>query len=95
VSNDALAAQAKNESTPLITRLLARDMAGNADVWTERNDKHLKLSAEAADTRLLFQEAERPKVFRLRSPSSFENASPHVVPVGSQADLSDLKVKSE
>jgi hypothetical protein len=68
VSNDALAAEAKNENTPYLTRLIASEMAGKADTWTARNGKHLELASEVADTRLLFQAAERPKVFRMRNP---------------------------
>ncbi|WWC72797.1 uncharacterized protein I206_106761 [Kwoniella pini CBS 10737] len=82
----------KDNSLPVVTRLLAQ-ITPKAEVWTQRNDKHLELSKEAAETKLLFQEAERPKVLRMRYPSSFEQASPHNIAVGSQADLTDLKVQ--
>jgi hypothetical protein len=54
-------------SLPLFSRILAR-ITPKAETWTERNEKHLKLTMEAADDRLLFQEAERPKIHRLRNP---------------------------
>ncbi|WWC64978.1 uncharacterized protein I303_107592 [Kwoniella dejecticola CBS 10117] len=82
----------KDSSLPAVTRLLA-SITPKAEVWTQRNDKHLELSKEAAETKLLFQEAERPKVLRMRYPSAFEQASPHNIAVGSQTDLSDLKVQ--
>lgn len=69
MSNDALVAESKSDKTPYVTRLIASRIAGNNDVWTERNAKHLELAAEAADTKLLFQAAEQPKVYRLRNPS--------------------------
>ena len=37
-----------------------------AGLWKARAAKHLELAKEAADDKLLFQEAERPKVRRLR-----------------------------
>lgn len=51
--------------TPYITRLLAK-YTPSAQLWTERNDKHLELTKQAAEDRLLVQEAERPKVWRMR-----------------------------
>jgi len=69
VSNDALAADAKDDKVPWLTRVIASEMAGKADTWAERNSKHLELAAEVADTKLIFQEAERPKVWRMRNPS--------------------------
>jgi hypothetical protein len=55
------------ESTPLVTRLLAQNTT-EAKIWSERNDRHLELSTEKAQERLLFQEAERPRVHRMRYP---------------------------
>ncbi|RSH78664.1 uncharacterized protein EHS24_002393 [Apiotrichum porosum] len=95
LSNDALEAKAKDESAPWLTRVLSKELAGEDAVWTKRNDKHLELACEAADTKLIIQDAERPKVHRLTYPSAFEQASPHSIAVGSQCDLSDLVVKSE
>ncbi|TYJ51686.1 hypothetical protein B9479_007736 [Cryptococcus floricola] len=77
---------------PWLTRWFVRETE-KAEVWRERADRHLELEKERADGRLLVQEAERPRVLRMRYPSRFEQASPFNIPVGSQVDLSDLKVR--
>ncbi|GAK63140.1 uncharacterized protein PAN0_002d1343 [Moesziomyces antarcticus] len=64
-----------------------------SSVWKERNARHLELVKEKAEERLLFQDAERPPVHRLRYTQIFEQASPHGIGAGSQVDLSDLKIK--
>ncbi|CDU25720.1 uncharacterized protein SPSC_05891 [Sporisorium scitamineum] len=64
-----------------------------SSVWKERNARHLELVKEKAEERLLFQDAERPPVHRLRYTGTFEQASPHAVGPGTQVDLSDLKIK--
>lgn len=48
-----------------ITKYLAYNMP-EAGLWKARNAKHLDLAKEAADDKLLFQEAERPKIRRIR-----------------------------
>lgn len=53
---------------PLFSRVLAQ-MTPEAKTWTERNERHLELTREAAEDRLLFQEAERPRIHRLRNPA--------------------------
>lgn len=55
------------QTLPLFSRILAQ-LTPEAKTWTERNEKHLKMTIEAADDRLLFQEAERPRIHRLRNP---------------------------
>lgn len=50
-----------------MTRWLAKQTE-KAEVWAQRNEKHLELTKEAAETKLLFQEGERPKVLRMRYP---------------------------
>ncbi|KAL8292856.1 hypothetical protein RQP46_000550 [Phenoliferia psychrophenolica] len=82
------------ENPSPITTYLAAHMP-EAGLWKARAAKHLELAKEAADDKLLFQDAERPKVRRLRYLGTFEQASPNGIPVGSQADLSDLVIKSE
>lgn len=94
-NNEALTAQKDDGKVPLVTRYLASRLEGTAGVNDERSDKHLELSVEAADTRLLFQEAEQPKVWRMTYPSSFDQASPNCIGVGTQISLQDLKVKSD
>lgn len=68
VSPDAFDATSTSKDAPLITRLLAA-YTPSAKTWTERNDKHLELVKDAAEERLLFQEAERTRVWRWRNAS--------------------------
>ncbi|KAJ9097391.1 hypothetical protein QFC20_006215 [Naganishia adeliensis] len=82
------------QTLPWFSRVLAQ-ITPKAKTWTERNEKHLKMAMEAADDRLLFQEAERPRIHRLRNPGIFESASPNCVIVGDTIDLSDLVVKGD
>lgn len=51
---------------PYLTRYISHNLAPDADKFKERNDKHLELAKQAADDKLLFQEAERPRMRRLR-----------------------------
>ncbi|KAI0319175.1 hypothetical protein OF83DRAFT_1163084 [Amylostereum chailletii] len=63
--------------------------------WATRNAKHLQLSSELSEAQHVIQGACRPPVRRYRYPQKFELASPFSVPVGTDVDLSDLKVKSD
>ena len=64
----SLSPSASTADQPWLTRTLAKYTPG-ADVWKARNERHLELAVRAAEDRVLFQEAERPKVLRLRYPS--------------------------
>lgn len=50
---------------PFLTRYIAHHLPA-AGLWKARNEKHLELAKAAAEDKLLFQEAERPKVKRMR-----------------------------
>ncbi|GAA6058907.1 hypothetical protein JCM10212_002859 [Sporobolomyces blumeae] len=78
-----------------LTRYIAYNLSPSAEKFRERNEKHLELAKQAADDKLLFQEAEKPRIKRLRYLGTFDQASPNGIPVGSQADLSGLVIKSE
>ena len=67
VSPDQFSSTSTSSDAPWVTRQLAK-YTPESKVWTDRNDKHLELSKEKAEERLLFQEAERPKVHRMRYP---------------------------
>lgn len=95
VSNDNLEKEAADKNAPWITRWYANNMKGDGKLWEERNAKHLELTMEAADTRLLYNEAELPKTYRLKNPSSFLQASPHSIGVGTQADLNGTLIKED
>ncbi|GAA5826485.1 hypothetical protein JCM11251_002391 [Rhodosporidiobolus azoricus] len=83
------------EEQPWLTRYIAYNLNPTSEKWKARNDKHLELAKQAADDKLLFQEAERSRMRRLRYLGTFDQASPNGIEVGSQADLSDLVIKSE
>ncbi|KAI9282593.1 hypothetical protein BY458DRAFT_125646 [Sporodiniella umbellata] len=65
----------------------------------EQNDNinaaHLAGAEAAAEYKLFAQEAQRPLIYRMRYPESFERASARGLVTGLQADLSDLKVKKD
>ncbi|BGP16894.1 hypothetical protein JCM10213_007339 [Rhodosporidiobolus nylandii] len=83
------------EQQPWLTRYIAYNLNPTSDKWRERNEKHLELAKQAADDKLLFQEAEKSRMRRMRYPGAFGQASPNGIEVGSQADLSGLVIKSE
>ncbi|EJT51819.1 hypothetical protein A1Q2_02984 [Trichosporon asahii var. asahii CBS 8904] len=95
VSNDNLEKEAADKNAPWITRWYANNMKGDGKLWDERNAKHLELTMQAADTRLLYNEAELPHVYRLKNPSSFLQASPHSIGVGTQANLNGTVIKED
>ncbi|CAE6480591.1 unnamed protein product [Rhizoctonia solani] len=59
------------------------------------SDGHIVLAQADAEARILTDGATKPPVIRLRNPAVFENASPHCLGVGRQADLADLRVKTD
>ncbi|VDC01677.1 unnamed protein product [Peniophora sp. CBMAI 1063] len=61
----------------------------------DRGDQHLALSTENQDGILTVQSARRPSSYRLRHPEVIGSASPFSVPVGSQVDLSGVRVKAD
>ena len=74
-SPDAFSQTTSDDSVPWLTRWLA-GITPKAEVWTKRNDKHLELSKATAEDRLLVQEAERPKVRRLKYPRCVKASGP-------------------
>jgi len=61
--------------------------------WRRLNEKHFEQVLEAADDNRFNQSIERPAIHRTRYPEAFERAAPNNIGVGSQADLSDLKIR--
>lgn len=49
-----------------MTRYIAHNLVPEQGLWRSRNEKHLELAVKQADDMLLMQEAERPKVRRMR-----------------------------
>lgn len=68
--------EAKDKTMPYLTRYLAYHMPREG-MWKERNDRHFELTVKAAEDQLLIQDAQRPKIRRLRYAGTFEQASPH------------------
>ncbi|KAG8882987.1 hypothetical protein FRB98_003366 [Tulasnella sp. 332] len=66
-----------------------------SEVWKTRNENHLALSVENAQSRQLTEAAQRPVVSRIRYTGKFEDFSPHRQSVGDSVDMSDLDVKSD
>ncbi|KAG8709786.1 hypothetical protein FRC08_018056 [Ceratobasidium sp. 394] len=87
----APSAQSAEESVNTITQALTTSREHVKRV----SDHHLVLAREQADARILTDGATMPIMRRLRNPGIFEQASPHCLAVGQQADLSDLKIKPE
>ena len=82
------------EDLPYLSKLLAR-ITTPAEEWKRRNAKHLEQTVRSAEDRLLFQEAERPRVYRMKNPAYFDTLPPHRRPVGDDVNLSDLVVKND
>lgn len=57
-----------SDSMPLLSRVMARGTTP-AEEWKRRNARHLEQTVRSAEDRLLFQEAERPRVYRLKNPA--------------------------
>lgn len=57
---------ASGDDKPYMTRFIEKNIMPAEGLWKARNEKHLELSKVQAEDKLLFQEAERPKVRRLR-----------------------------
>jgi hypothetical protein len=55
-----------DDSEPWLTRYIAHNLNPTADKFKERNEKHLEAAKQLADDKLLFQEAEKPRVKRMR-----------------------------
>ncbi|EPQ57423.1 hypothetical protein GLOTRDRAFT_110564 [Gloeophyllum trabeum ATCC 11539] len=66
-----------------------------AESWEAVNTKHLLLSAEAQAGSLLIAGAKRPLVHRYRYPQMLDHGSPHLQPIGTQVDLSNVVVKGD
>ncbi|KAL1914546.1 uncharacterized protein VTP21DRAFT_8171 [Calcarisporiella thermophila] len=82
---------ANGEKHPL-TKYIEYHMPSEEET-KRRNDKHLALAKQAAEDKLLVQEAKRPPIVRLRYPEAFERHSPHCYELGNGVDLSELNVK--
>ncbi|KAI8379063.1 uncharacterized protein BYT42DRAFT_567283 [Radiomyces spectabilis] len=66
---------------------------------SEENDRatdaQLDRAGKLAEYRLIAQEAQRPLIYRMRYPESFEMASPRGLTAGTHVDLSDLNIRRD
>ncbi|KAL8842702.1 MAG: hypothetical protein Q9170_000358 [Blastenia crenularia] len=85
-SSDASSAES---SQPWLTRMLRRyDSWSNS--WAERNALHTKAIEQAAHDRNLFYNSQPSPIVELRFTEWFNTGSPHSIPAGHQADLTEL-----
>ncbi|CCM00404.1 uncharacterized protein FIBRA_02434 [Fibroporia radiculosa] len=77
-----------------LTRFIAH-YSTPRDVWENIRFKHLLLTVEGSDDTLLVADAKRPPIHRYRYPQRLEQSSPHLHPVGSTVDVSDVVVKND
>ncbi|KAI8086194.1 uncharacterized protein BX664DRAFT_335143 [Halteromyces radiatus] len=46
-----------------------------------------------AEYKLVYQDAQRPPIYRMRYPETFERSSPRALVTGNNCDLSDVKIR--
>ncbi|KAF9519240.1 hypothetical protein BS47DRAFT_1388362 [Hydnum rufescens UP504] len=85
--------ESKINGEGVITRYIRNKLMVPVDVWTRTNETHTIMSEKAAVGKLLSQAAERPSIHRHRFPSGLDAYSPHLVPVGSEVDLSGVVIR--
>lgn len=56
-----------DDDKPFLTRYITYHVT-KPSIWKERSDRHLDAVRQRAEDRLLFQDAERPPIHRLRFP---------------------------
>ncbi|CAO3636152.1 unnamed protein product [Cunninghamella echinulata] len=55
----------------------------------------LENSNRLAEYRLLYQEAQRPPIYRMRYPEAFERRSPRALVTGNNCDVSDVNIRKD
>ncbi|KAI9305342.1 hypothetical protein BJ944DRAFT_161930, partial [Cunninghamella echinulata] len=55
----------------------------------------LENSNRLAEYRLLYQEAQRPPIYRMRYPEAFERRSPRALVTGNNCDISDVNIRKD
>ncbi|CAO3597044.1 unnamed protein product [Absidia cylindrospora] len=85
---------AKSGNKNIVTKWVEFVMTPS-DENNDINESFYSHSQNLADYRLVYQEAQRAPIHRMRYPESFERASPRALTAGSQMDLSDVKIRSD
>jgi hypothetical protein len=77
-----------------LTRIIGSFMKSPEE--TEAETAHwIAVRQRAADDRLILSHRPEPKIHRVMFPDLFVRASDHLIEPGSQADVSDVKIKYE
>ncbi|KAI7863078.1 hypothetical protein BDF14DRAFT_1847593 [Spinellus fusiger] len=82
------------EKHPL-TRWIEYRMMTTSSEMDRKNTEFLSAAEEKTEYRLIYQEAQRAPIHRMRYPESFERASIRGLTAGGNADLSDLKIRTD
>ncbi|KAI8818593.1 uncharacterized protein EV422DRAFT_537614 [Fimicolochytrium jonesii] len=89
----ATAAAERGEPHPLTQWLTKYSNLFTAERAHEDHTKWIAVRQREADDRLIVQHAYDPKPYRISFPGMFERASDHLIDVGSQINVSDVKIK--
>ncbi|KAF8647097.1 hypothetical protein AX16_006931 [Volvariella volvacea WC 439] len=63
--------------------------------WLEINAKHAAQQQDVSDATILFADAKKPRIHRYRFPQVLDQASPFLVPVGGEVDVSNVVAKGD
>ncbi|CAO1617054.1 unnamed protein product [Sympodiomycopsis kandeliae] len=91
-SEDSHHHELQGDNRPFLTRYL-ENWKNAPSSYSEKAAEYLEWSRRKAEMKMLFQEAERPPVHRLRFPQRLENESPHCRTPGDSVDFSNVIVK--
>ncbi|CAO3640303.1 unnamed protein product [Cunninghamella blakesleeana] len=61
----------------------------------EISAKFLENSNRLAEYRLIYQDAQRAPIYRMRYPEAFERRSPRALVAGNNCDISDVKIRND
>jgi len=81
----------REASESVITQSIAK-ISTTREHWTELSKKHLFMTADATETRILENSARRPAIHRLRNMSYFDNQSGFCIPVGGIAEMLEGRI---
>ncbi|KAI8997439.1 hypothetical protein BDB01DRAFT_892976 [Pilobolus umbonatus] len=77
-----------------VTRWIEYHMTSSAEN-DKINSANLEGALAAAEYKLFAQEAQRPPIYRMRYPETFERASPRGISAGTSLDLTGVKIRTD
>jgi len=83
-----------NKDGGAISKFITKHIADPQE-WMTKNEIHTIAAERTAHGRLISQTAQRPSIYRYKFPSIMESHSPHLVPVGTNVDVSRVTVRRE